>query len=133
MVHIGLKIKDLVESKKITVIELSKVLGKSRQTVYNMYNEEDVSTEILKKINSELGIPISYFFDGVGNTGQTNDHKESMPKSESKTSDTKDDDSFWKEQMRVKDQIILDTVERLKRCEAALANTKNGGNVVYGS
>lgn len=60
---IGLKIKQLTESNKITVSEMSKILGKSRQTIYNMFEEDNVNTEILNKISSELGIPMSYFFD----------------------------------------------------------------------
>ena len=61
---IGLKIKELASEKNITLADLAKRLGKTKQAVYEMVEKEDVNTSILKKLCSEFNVPISYFFDG---------------------------------------------------------------------
>lgn len=61
---IGLKIKELASKKNITLADLAKRLGKTKQAVYEMVEKEDVNTSILKKLCSEFNVPISYFFDG---------------------------------------------------------------------
>ncbi len=130
MVHIGQKIKELVDAKKITAIELSKVLGKSRQTVYNMYNDMDVSTEVIQKLNQELGIPFQYFFGDLG-VDLVAEDKEGRTHLIELKNPHQTDDNFWKEQIRLKDQLLIDEKERLKKCERELAKFKNGGESVY--
>ena len=61
---IGLKIKELASEINITLADLAKRLGKTKQAVYEMVEKEDVNTSILKKLCSEFNVPISYFFDG---------------------------------------------------------------------
>jgi transcriptional regulator with XRE-family HTH domain len=64
--NIGLKIKELVNQKKITALELSNKLGKSRQTVYNLMEEAHVSTEVVLQLSKILDLPVTYFFtEGV--------------------------------------------------------------------
>lgn len=45
---IGLKIKELASKKNITLADLAKRLGKTKQAVYEMVEKEDVNTSILK-------------------------------------------------------------------------------------
>lgn len=85
---IGLKIKELASEEKITLADLAKRLGKTKQAIYEMVEKEDVNTSILRKLSAEFNIPIIYFFEedeagmqviahnnsqavGIGNINQT--------------------------------------------------------------
>lgn len=61
--HIGKKIKELAESKKLTAPKFGKAIGVTKQAIYNLYEKEHVNTKLLKQIAEELGVPISIFFD----------------------------------------------------------------------
>lgn len=61
---IGLKIKELASERNLTLADLAKRLGKTKQAVYEMVEKEDVNTSILKKLCSEFNVPICYFFEG---------------------------------------------------------------------
>lgn len=91
--NIGLKIKELAGEKNLTLADLAKRLGKTKQAVYEMVEKEDVNTSILKKLCSEFNVPISYFFEcdetgvqviahhnsqavGIGNITQSGDQTE---------------------------------------------------------
>lgn len=91
--NIGLKIKELASEENITLADLAKRLGKTKQAVYEMVEKEDVNTSILKKLSSEFNVPISYFFEsdeagvqviahhnsqavGIGNITQSGDQAE---------------------------------------------------------
>lgn len=45
---IGLKIKELADRKNITLADLAKRIGKTKQAVYEMVDKEDVNTSILR-------------------------------------------------------------------------------------
>lgn len=60
--HIGLKIKELSVRKKITLADVAKALGKTKQAVYEIVDKEDVNSAILKQLSSSFDVPISYFF-----------------------------------------------------------------------
>lgn len=60
---IGLKIKELASEEKITLADLAKRLGKTKQAIYEMVEKEDVNTSILRKLSAEFNIPIIYFFE----------------------------------------------------------------------
>ena len=60
---IGLKIKELADRKNITLADLAKRIGKTKQAVYEMVDKEDVNTSILRKLSAEFNIPICYFED----------------------------------------------------------------------
>lgn len=62
---IGLKIKELASERNLTLADLAKRLGKTKQAVYEMVEKEDVNTSILKKLCSEFNVPICYFFEGA--------------------------------------------------------------------
>lgn len=90
---IGLKIKELADRKNITLADLAKRIGKTKQAVYEMVDKEDVNTSILRKLSGEFHVPISYFFEdegtemrviadnhsqavGIGNITQSSEHAE---------------------------------------------------------
>lgn len=66
--NIGLKIKELADKKKITLADLAKAMGKTKQAVYEMVEKEDVNTSILKQLSAIYDVPISFFF-GESNEG----------------------------------------------------------------
>ena len=63
---IGQKIKDLASQKNITLAELAKRLGKTKQAVYEMVEKEDVNTSIIRQCINIFNISSSYFFDEDG-------------------------------------------------------------------
>ena len=60
---IGLKIKQLLASKKSNAPELAKAIGKTKQSVYGYLEKNDIDTAILRNIANFFNVPISYFFD----------------------------------------------------------------------
>lgn len=73
---IGQKIKNLASQKNITLAELAKRLGKTKQAVYEMVEKEDVNTSILRQCIEIFRVPSSYFFDD-GNNSQEKTTQES--------------------------------------------------------
>lgn len=61
MLHIGLKIKQLMCQENIDAPTLAKKIGKSKQAVYDFLEKEDVSTSLLRKLSDVFNVPISYF------------------------------------------------------------------------
>lgn len=62
MIHIGLKIKELMEKNNIDAPKLATKLGKTKQAVYAMIEREDINTSLLKDISSIFDVPLSFFF-----------------------------------------------------------------------
>lgn len=60
---IGLKIKELASKKNITLSDLAKRIGKTKQAVYEIVEKEDVNTAILRKLSEVFNVPIGYFFE----------------------------------------------------------------------
>ena len=61
--HIGERIKELAESKSITAQELSDRLGRTRQSIYDIYNGRvSLNVDLLIKIAKELKEPVFNFF-----------------------------------------------------------------------
>lgn len=60
--HIGLKIKELAVKKNLTLADVAKVLGKTKQAIYEIVDKEDVNSAILKQLSSSFNVPISFFF-----------------------------------------------------------------------
>lgn len=64
MKHIGLKIKQLIETKDIHFSQVMKCLGyQSRKAVYDLYEKQHVNTEILEKLSNFFDIPLQYFIE----------------------------------------------------------------------
>lgn len=60
---IGLIIKDLAGQQNITLADLAKRLGKTKQAVYDIVEKEDVSTAIVRQCCKIFNVPASYFFE----------------------------------------------------------------------
>ncbi len=61
--HIGERIKEIAESKSITAQELADRLGRTRQSIYDIYNGRvSVNVDLLIKIAKELKEPVFNFF-----------------------------------------------------------------------
>lgn len=63
MVHIGLKIKELMGERKIDAPTLAKRMNKTKQAVYVMLEKEDISTSVLREVAKVFGVSLSYFFE----------------------------------------------------------------------
>ena len=63
MVHIGLKIKELMSERKIDAPTLAKRLNKTKQAVYVMLEKEDISTSVLREVANVFDVSLSYFFE----------------------------------------------------------------------
>lgn len=68
---IGYKIKELASQENITLAELAKKLGKTKQAVYDIVEKEDVSTAILRQVADIFDVPISSFFSETEQTDST--------------------------------------------------------------
>ena len=69
---IGLVIKELMLKQNIEVADLAKRLGKTKQAVYDMLDEEDVNTSLLRELAAIFNVPITIFFDNSVNNNQSN-------------------------------------------------------------
>ena len=87
--HIGLKIKELAEKKNLTLANLAKSIGKTKQAVYEMVEKEDVNTQILKQLSTIYNVPIEYFF-GVSEENH-DDYKEKLTQLEKENSMLRDE------------------------------------------
>lgn len=65
---IGLKIKDLASKKNLTLAELAKKLGKTKQAVYEMVEKDDLNSSIIRECASIFGVTAGYFFDEVSDS-----------------------------------------------------------------
>lgn len=66
--HIGKKIKHLVEHSNLQVQQISYALGyKSPQSLYDIYKREHVTTDIIESVSRLLKVPASYFFENDDN------------------------------------------------------------------
>ena len=58
------RLKDIRESKGMTITDLAKASGVTRQTIYRLESDEDdtANTKTLKDLADALGVKISDFF-----------------------------------------------------------------------
>lgn len=54
MIHIGNKIKEVVDEKGVSVVQFAKNINKSRTVVYNIFNRESIDSKLLFIISKEL-------------------------------------------------------------------------------
>ncbi len=60
--HIGQRIKEIADLKKISVQTIAHKLGRSKQAVYDIYKKESVKTEQLEQLSEILEMPVTMFF-----------------------------------------------------------------------
>lgn len=63
MLHIGLRIKALMNERNIDVPALAKKLNKTKQAVYIMLDKEDINTLILRELSCIFNVPLTYFLE----------------------------------------------------------------------
>ena len=61
MLHIGLKIRHLMDKEKLDAAKLGKRLGKTKQAVYDMLAKEDLNTSVLRELSKIFNVPLTYF------------------------------------------------------------------------
>jgi transcriptional regulator with XRE-family HTH domain len=59
---IGERLKELLEIKKVSVIQLAEHLNTTPQNIYKLFKKETIDTKYLIPISEYLEIPISQFF-----------------------------------------------------------------------
>ena len=61
--HIGKKLKKLVEERKVNQTEFAEQIGRKREYLYELYKKEHINTELLQIIAKYFSVSMSYFFD----------------------------------------------------------------------
>lgn len=61
--HIGEKIKDIIDSNEVNVTDFAKKINRSREYVYTIFKKEEMDTGLLKQIARALSVPVVCFFD----------------------------------------------------------------------
>ena len=61
MLHIGLKIKYLMDKENLDAAKLGKRLGKTKQAVYDMIVNDDLTTSVRRKLSNIFNVPMAYF------------------------------------------------------------------------
>jgi transcriptional regulator with XRE-family HTH domain len=59
-IHIGEKIKKVLESKGITVTEFAKRINKSRENIYSIFTRKTIDTGLLKSISKGARLRLFY-------------------------------------------------------------------------
>ncbi len=74
-IHIGKRIKQILEYRGMTALVLAKKINKSRENVYDIYNRESIDLSLLERI----GLALEHnFFEDLYNASLGN-YKESEP------------------------------------------------------
>lgn len=61
--HIGEKIKDIIDSNEVNVTDFAKKINRSREYVYTIFKKEEMDTGLLKQIAKALSVPVVCFFE----------------------------------------------------------------------
>lgn len=65
-IHFGLKIRELIDSKRMTQTAASKLIGYTLPGFTKLLGKEDIGTDVLKKICAAFNIDMSYFLTNNG-------------------------------------------------------------------
>ncbi len=60
------EIEDLRKKRKLSIQELSEMIGMTKTGLHNLIKNEDTKLSTLKKISEALGVPMSYWFSEQG-------------------------------------------------------------------
>lgn len=61
--HIGEKIKDIIDGNEVNVTDFAKKINRSREYVYTIFKKEEMDTGLLKQIAKALSVPVVCFFE----------------------------------------------------------------------
>lgn len=113
--NIGLKIKELASKEKLTLADLAKRLGKTKQAVYEMVEKEDVNTAILKKLCNEFNVPINYFFeDNSGMSVTANNNSQAVGIGNITRNDGQAEISLLKERIKYLEELLAEKERLIK-------------------
>lgn len=65
---IGDKIKEEVTKRGLSITEFAKLINKSRNYVYAIFEKDTIDTGLLSDISIALELPITHFFDDCSST-----------------------------------------------------------------
>ena len=60
--HVGQRIKELLDEKQIFITAAAEAIGKTRQTMYALFEKPNIGSDVLLKLSSKFSIPIEAFF-----------------------------------------------------------------------
>ncbi|MBL4592718.1 MAG: helix-turn-helix transcriptional regulator [Flavobacteriales bacterium] len=63
MIHIGKKVKEVIDAKGISVTLFAKKINKSRSVVYDIFERESIDSFLLYKISEELDFNFFELFE----------------------------------------------------------------------
>jgi len=117
---IGVKIRELAEERNMSLAELAKRIGKTKQAVYEIVEKDDVNTSILRQLCSVFSVPMSYFFDEYCSAHAVASGDNSIAAINSEVYLSKEND-FLKERIKYLEQILAEK----ERLITVLMQTRN--------
>lgn len=99
MTKIGSRIKSLIQGSEYSVKEIADKIGISAPNIYRLYERDSVETKYLVTLAEIYRVPISYFFNGED------------------VSDLTGEIANLKEQINIKDEMILQLKEKITMLE----------------
>lgn len=69
--HIGQRIKELLTQKEISITAAAEAIGKTRQTMYDLFEKPNVGTDVLVRLSNKFFIPMEAFFTTLPYNGST--------------------------------------------------------------
>lgn len=107
---IGEKIRQLIENQnKYNKKEVAEIIQTSETNLHLLMKKQSVETKYLEGLSQLFNVPMNYFFDE--NTPKS---KQASPESKKFGDDVID---FLKEQLRQKDQQIMELIQRVGKGE----------------
>mgnify|MGYP002073755009 FL=1 len=105
----------MASKEKLTLADLAKRLGKTKQAVYEMVEKEDVNTAILKKLCSEFNVPINYFFeDNSGMSVTANNNSQAVGIGNITRNDGQAEISLLKERIKYLEELLAEKERLIK-------------------
>ena len=124
-IHIGKRIKQLMEYRGMTAIVLANKINKSRENVYDIYNRESIDLSLLEKI----GLALDYnFFEDLYNASIGNFNQSEPIKMADRLIDRSIniEDAIWKEKYVELLEKYASVLEENKRTPFNMPELKEG-------
>jgi predicted transcriptional regulator len=71
MVHIGLKIKEVLHERDMQIVSFAKRINRSRNVVYDIFERQSIDTELLKQISEVLNYDFFKLYKYERKTSET--------------------------------------------------------------
>ncbi|MBL7919227.1 MAG: hypothetical protein JNJ40_02870 [Bacteroidia bacterium] len=121
-IHIGKKIREELYKQKISVIEFGKLINRSRNVVYDIFERESIDTGLLNKIGKVLKIDFFSIYSiqkeyNSGNTKSFHVNEPNTPYSKLPNEDVKN--------LQKQIEILQTEITYLKKINSLLENNKS--------